>query len=80
MSFECMEQVIAPDGRHFTLIDTAGIRKRARVSDSVDGAEPLSVSRAIAAVRCAHGLARDALDPAYSAIWMFLPTTISGMH
>lgn len=59
MSFECVDQVVAPDGRRFTLIDTAGIRKRARVSDSVDGAEPLSVSRAIAAVRCVHGLARD---------------------
>ena len=41
------------DGRRFKLIDTAGIRKRARVSSSIDGAEPLSVGRAINAVRCA---------------------------
>ena len=40
-------------GRRFKLIDTAGIRKRARVSSSIDGAEPLSVGRAINAVRCA---------------------------
>ena len=40
------------DGRRFKLIDTAGIRKRARVSGSIDGAEPLSVGRAINAVRC----------------------------
>ena len=40
-----------PDGRVFTLIDTAGIRKRAAVADSSDGAEPLSVGRALAAIR-----------------------------
>ena len=46
-------QVVGADGRRFKLIDTAGIRKRARVSSSIDGAEPLSVGRAINAVRCA---------------------------
>ena len=40
-----------PDGRAFTLIDTAGIRKRTAVSASSDGAEPLSVGRALAAIR-----------------------------
>ena len=44
-------QVVLPDGRAFTLIDTAGIRKRAAVADSSDGAEPLSVNRALAAIR-----------------------------
>jgi len=47
-------EVAGPGGRRFTLIDTAGIRKRARVSGSPDGAEPLSVGRAIAAVRRAE--------------------------
>ncbi len=40
-----------PDGRRFKLIDTAGIRKRVAVADSKDGAEPLSVNRALQAVR-----------------------------
>lgn len=44
--------MVGADGRRFKLIDTAGIRKRARVSSSIDGAEPLSVGRAINAVRC----------------------------
>lgn len=43
--------MVGADGRRFNLIDTAGIRKRARVSSSIDGAEPLSVGRAINAVR-----------------------------
>jgi len=47
-------EVVGPGGARFTLIDTAGIRKRARVSGSPDGAEPLSVGRAIAAVRRAE--------------------------
>ncbi len=38
-------------GKKLTLIDTAGIRKRARVADSPDGAEQLSVDRAMRAVR-----------------------------
>lgn len=41
-----------PDGRRYTLIDTAGIRKRTAVASSDDGAEPLSVNRALQAVRC----------------------------
>lgn len=45
--------VALPDGRRFTLIDTAGIRKRVAVADSKDGAEPLSVNRALQAIRCA---------------------------
>lgn len=44
-------EVVTPEGKRFSLIDTAGIRKRAAVSDSTDGAEPLSVQRAVRAVR-----------------------------
>ena len=44
-------QLIGPDGTKFTLVDTAGIRRRTAVKDSPDGAEPLSVSRAIKAMR-----------------------------
>ncbi len=40
-----------PDGKRFTLIDTAGIRKRTAVASSDDGAEPLSVNRALQAIR-----------------------------
>ena len=47
-------EVVTPEGAHFTLIDTAGIRKRVAVADSPDGAEPLSVNRAVQAIRCAH--------------------------
>lgn len=47
-------EVVTSEGQRFTLIDTAGIRKRAAVSDSLDGAEPLSVQRAIQAVRRAQ--------------------------
>ncbi|KAK9916427.1 hypothetical protein WJX75_002446 [Coccomyxa subellipsoidea] len=43
--------VALPDGRRFKLIDTAGIRKRVAVADSKDGAEPLSVNRALQAIR-----------------------------
>lgn len=43
--------VTMDDGRRFTLIDTAGIRKRTAVADSKDGAEPLSVNRAVQAIR-----------------------------
>eukprot|EP00775_Hariotina_reticulata_P007231 gene7231-7444_t len=42
--------ITLPDGQQLTLIDTAGIRKRARVADSKDGAEQLSVDRAMRAV------------------------------
>ena len=43
-----------PDGTKLTLIDTAGIRKRSKVADSPDGAEVLSVDRAMRAVRRAE--------------------------
>jgi GTP-binding protein len=43
-------KVTLPSGQQLTLIDTAGIRKRARVADSKDGAEQLSVDRAVRAV------------------------------
>ena len=43
-----------PDGRHFKLIDTAGVRKRASIASGKDGAEPLSVERAFHAVRRAE--------------------------
>eukprot|EP00955_Chlamydomonas_euryale_P043456 352597-Chlamydomonas_euryale.AAC.2 len=39
------------NGQSFVLIDTAGIRKRARVADTKDGAEPISVERAFRAMR-----------------------------
>lgn len=44
-------QVTLPTGKKLTLIDTAGIRKRSRVADSPDGAEQISVDRAMRAVR-----------------------------
>ena len=47
-------EVVDAEGRKFNLIDTAGIRKRSAVTDSADGAEPLSVQRAIQAVRRAQ--------------------------
>jgi predicted GTPase len=42
--------VTLPTGERLTLIDTAGIRKRARVADSKDGAESISVDRAMRAM------------------------------
>ncbi|KAI8466297.1 MAG: P-loop containing nucleoside triphosphate hydrolase protein [Monoraphidium minutum] len=42
--------VTLPSGQRLTLIDTAGIRKRARVADSKDGAEQISVDRALRAM------------------------------
>lgn len=42
--------VTLPGGERLTLIDTAGIRKRARVADSKDGAEAISVDRAMRAM------------------------------
>lgn len=39
------------DGRKFTLIDTAGVRRRASLASTKDGAEPLSVDRALKAIR-----------------------------
>ena len=44
-------ELTLPDGKRFTLIDTAGIRKRTAVASSDDGAEPLSVNRALQAIR-----------------------------
>ena len=44
-------ELTAPDGSRFTLVDTAGIRRRTSVASSPDGAEPLSVGRAIRAIR-----------------------------
>jgi ribosome-associated GTPase EngA len=49
--------VVGPDGRRFRLVDTAGVRKRASVAGSADGAEPLSVARALAAIRRADVVA-----------------------
>lgn len=46
--------IVAPDGRKFKLIDTAGVRKRASIASGKDGAEPLSVERAFHAVRRAE--------------------------
>lgn len=43
--------VTLPDGRTFKLVDTAGIRRRSAVAASRDGAEPISVDRALQAVR-----------------------------
>jgi GTP-binding protein len=42
--------VTLPCGTRVTLIDTAGIRKRARVAGSKDGAESISVDRAVRAI------------------------------
>ncbi|KAG2451767.1 hypothetical protein HYH02_003546 [Chlamydomonas schloesseri] len=44
-------KVTLPSGQKLTLIDTAGIRKRSRVAESPDGAEQISVDRAMRAVR-----------------------------
>jgi predicted GTPase len=44
-------EIVLPDGTPLTLVDTAGIRKRARVASSKDGAEPMSVARALRALR-----------------------------
>lgn len=43
-----------PNGEKFLLIDTAGVRRRAAIASSRDGAEPLSVERAFRAVRRAE--------------------------
>jgi len=47
-------EVTLPSGQRLTLIDTAGIRKRTKVADSKDGAEQLSVDRALRAMRRAE--------------------------
>lgn len=44
-------EVMLPDGTPMRLVDTAGIRRRAKVASSADGAEPMSVVRAIRAIR-----------------------------
>ena len=44
-------EVTLPSGQKLTLIDTAGIRKRAKVADSKDGPESLSVDRALRAMK-----------------------------
>lgn len=46
--------IVTPDGRSFTLIDTAGVRRRASIASTKDGTEPLSVERAFRAVRRAE--------------------------
>lgn len=46
--------IVSPDGQAFTLIDTAGVRRRASVASTKDGAEPLMVERAFRAVRRAE--------------------------
>ena len=46
--------ITLPSGQKLTLIDTAGIRKRTKVAGSADGAEQLSVDRALRAVRRAE--------------------------
>ena len=43
--------ITSPDGQDYKLIDTAGVRRRASVANTKDGAEPLSVERAFRAVR-----------------------------
>lgn len=44
-------EFISPSGGKFRLLDTAGIRRKGAVASSPDGAESLSVQRAIRAVR-----------------------------
>ena len=46
--------IVGPTGQAFKLIDTAGVRRRASVASTKDGAEPLSVERAFRAVRRAE--------------------------
>lgn len=46
--------IVSPDGQAFKLIDTAGVRRRASVASTKDGAEPLMVERAFRAVRRAE--------------------------
>lgn len=50
-------EVVLPDGTPIKLIDTAGLRRRAKVASSHDGAEPMSVARAIRALRRADVVA-----------------------
>ncbi len=50
-------EVTAKDGRRFRLIDTAGIRKRAKVAKADDGTEELAVERALRAMRRADVVA-----------------------
>lgn len=56
----------ARDGTRFTLVDTAGVRKRSAVASARDGAEELSIQRALRAVRRADVvvLVLDATQPA----------------
>eukprot|EP00884_Botryococcus_braunii_P023684 jgi/Botrbrau1/99/Bobra.0022s0088.2 len=63
--------VVLPDGRTFKLIDTAGIRKRTAVADSKDGAEPLSVKRAMMAIRRSEvvALVIDAVEATSSGVF-----------
>ena len=57
-------ELVGPDGSRFTLVDTAGIRRRTAVAGSPDGAEPLSVSRAFRAMRrCDVGTLRHVALP-----------------
>ena len=44
-------KVVSPDGRRYTLVDTAGIRRRTRVLGSDDKAEKLAVESAMKALR-----------------------------
>ena len=46
-------ELTGPDGRRFVLVDTAGVRRRASVAGSPDGAEKLAVGRALASLRSA---------------------------
>lgn len=46
--------IVAPNGKQYKLIDTAGVRRRASIASTKDGAEPLSVERAFRAVRRAE--------------------------
>lgn len=46
--------IVSPDGQEFKLIDTAGVRRRASVAATKDGAEPLMVERSFRAIRRAE--------------------------
>lgn len=50
-------EVVLPDSTPIKLIDTAGLRRRAKVAASHDGAEPMSAARAIRALRRADVVA-----------------------
>lgn len=75
-------EIVLPDGTPLTLIDTAGIRKRARVAASKDGAEPMSVARALRALRRTDvaAIMLDATAPISIQDFRYASTGLSMSH